>query len=256
MKFEHFIPCDALKPYVSSLVIHEAGEQAIYKVLPGTGVVMGFQFKGRLSLVQDQTTTPLSSSGVTGLTDRYKVFENSKDIGTVLVFFKEGGAANFFKVPVHELFKESVSLDNFMIRSELLVVEERIQEAKTDPQRIAVIEQFLLSQLRQVAPDKLVATALALIHQSKGTVRIAQLAQHLNISQSPLEKRFRQVVGTSPKKFASIVRMKHLLANFDDAKSSTELGFAAGFYDQAHFIKEFRAFTGQSPSSFSKSINR
>jgi AraC-like DNA-binding protein len=250
VRFDHFIPRGALKPFISTLAIQETEDVSEYSVLPDTGVVVGFQFKGRLSIVKEKDKTPLSTFGVSGITDRFKVFSNSKNIGTVLVFFKEGGAAHFFKTPIHELFRESVSLDNFLLRSELLVTEEQLCEAKTDAKRIEVIENFLLTQLRSVEPDKLVSTALALIHKSKGNIRISQLTKDLNISQSPLEKRFRSVVGTSPKKFAAIIRMKHALKSFQQNQSLTDLGYEAGFYDQAHFIKEFRTFTGQSPTSF------
>ena len=74
----------------------------------------------------------------------------------------------------------------------------------------------------------------------------------LHISQSALEKRFRQIVGASPKKFASIVRFKNTIKTYDQNKSLTDLGYEAGFYDQAHFIKEFKHFTGDSPETFFK----
>ena len=72
----------------------------------------------------------------------------------------------------------------------------------------------------------------------------------LHSSQSPLEKRFRQVIGTTPKKFAALVRFKNTLGNYKPQDSLTSLGYEAGFYDQAHFIKEFKNFTGESPENF------
>jgi len=137
-----------------------------------------------------------------------------------------------------------------MLRSELLILEEQLHEASTDKKKIKIIELFLLSRLREIPLDNLVLTALALIHKSKGAIRIKELAAQLHISQSPLEKRFRQVVGTSPKKFASIVRFKHTIQNYSPKQALTAIGYEAGFYDQAHFIKEFKHFTGETPESF------
>jgi AraC-like DNA-binding protein len=250
MKHESYIPCDILKPFVKTFSIHESTEENTYKVLPDTGVVMGFQYKGRLSRLAQDKETPLSISGVSGLTDQFKIFKNTAHTGTVLVTFMEAGAAPFFKQPIHEIFRESISLDNFLLCSELLLVEERLSEAKTDQARVEVVEQFLISRLRTREPDKLVLAALALIHKSKGTIRIGELLEQLYMSQSSLERRFRQEVGTSPKKFASIVRLKNTLAIYQPGNSFTELGYEAGFYDQAHFIKEFKAFTGDTPESF------
>jgi AraC-like DNA-binding protein len=252
MRFEHFLPCDQLRPFISFFAIQEAEEENIYRVLPDTSVVVGFQFKGRLSIIEDAHEGTLATSGITGLSDRYKTFKNSKDIGTVLVYFKETGASHFFKQPLHELFRESVSLENFLVRSELLVLEEQLYEAKTDHQRLRIVENFLIAQLKVTQPDKLVAAALAIIYKSKGNIRISELAKDLNMSLSPLEKRFRQTVGTTAKKFTSIIRMKHVVNNMKAQQSMPELAYQAGFYDQAHFIKEFKSFTGETPLTFFK----
>lgn len=250
MKFDTYIPSDILKPYVKLLAIQEAAEENTYNVLPDTGVVIGFQYKGKLSRLQNGQETALSISGVSGLADHSRTFKNSPDIGTILVFFREAGATAFFKQPLHELFRESVSLDNFMLRSELLCLEEQIAEAKKDLQRIAAVEHFLVSRMTSPEPDKLVLAALALIHKSRGNIRIKELTEQLHTSQSPLEKRFRKAVGASPKKFASIIRFKNAIQQYGKVSSLTELGYEAGFYDQAHFIKEFKTFTGDTPEKF------
>lgn len=254
MRFDTYLPCDTLKPFVKAFVISESSKESTYKVLPDTGLVIGFQYKGRLSQLKNESRIPLDSSGLTGLHDSFRIFTNSADTGSVLVYFKEAGAVPFFSQPIHELFRESVSLDNFVLRSELLILEEQLCEAKTDTAKISVVEQFLISRLQQPATDNLVLAALSLIHKTKGNIRIKELTEQLHTSQSPLEKRFRQVVGTSPKKFASIVRFKHTLQLFDPQYSLTELGYDAGFYDQAHFIKEFKNFTGETPETFFNAI--
>ncbi|HEY4206110.1 MAG TPA: helix-turn-helix domain-containing protein [Puia sp.] len=250
MRFNTYIPRDQLRPHIRQFVVTESAEKARYKVLPDTGVVMGFQYKGRLLQEKEGKINGLDVSGLTGIHDSYRLFTNSPDIGTVLVYFQEGGAAAFFKQPLHEMFRESISLDNFMLRSELLILEEQLCEARADIDKIAVLEDWLIERMRPVAPDPLVMQALALIHRTKGNIRIKELAAQLHTSQSPLEKRFRQVVGATPKKFASIVRFKHTLQQYNPQNSLTDLGYEAGFYDQAHFIKEFTAFTGETPEDF------
>ena len=112
------------------------------------------------------------------------------------------------------------------------------------------MENFLISKLNSNLPDLLVMSAISMIYKSKGNIRIKELLNELHISQSALEKRFRQVVGASPKKFASIVRLKNTISSYNRNKSLTDLGYEAGFYDQAHFIKEFKHFTGDSPETF------
>lgn len=250
MKFETYIPCDVLKPFIRSFIIQETTEASTYKVLPDTGVVIGFQYKGRLSRLEEGNESPLSISGISGLADHSRTFRNSPDIGTLLILFKEAGAAPFFREPLHELFRESISLDNFMLRSELLSLEEQLSEAVEDSKRISAVEQFLINRMSTADPDKLVLAALAIIHKAHGNIRIKDLMDQLHISQSPLEKRFRQAVGTSAKKFASIVRMKNAISQYNPANCLTDLAYEAGFYDQAHFIREFKTFTGDTPEKF------
>jgi len=252
MKFDSYLPADELKPYVKAIVISESETEQTYKVLPDTSMVIGFQYKGNLSYVNKDVEIPLSSSGITGLRDSFRIFKNSAGIGSVLVYFKEAGAVPFFNHPIHELFRESISLDNFMLKSELLILEEQLCEANSDNTRIAIIERFLISRMKETPPDSVVMTALSLIYKSKGTIRIKELTEQLNISQSPLEKRFRRAVGTSPKKFASIVRIKNIIQQYKQTDSLTEISYEAGFYDQSHFIKEFKTFTGNTPEIFFK----
>ncbi|MBB5396106.1 helix-turn-helix domain-containing protein [Mucilaginibacter sp. AK015] len=250
MKFDTYTPCEALKPFVKSFAISENAAAHTYKVLPDTGLVIGFQYRGKLSYLKYGSETPLASAGITGLRDSYRVFSNSANIGTVLVFFAEGGAAPFFNLPIHELFGESLSLDHFMLASELMVLEEQLCEAKADEGRIRLVERFLLQKMSHADPDPLVVAAVTLINRHKGNIRIRELLTILNTSQSPLEKRFRRVVGTSPKKFANIVRLKHTLQEHYQGQPLTDLGYQSGFYDQAHFIKAFKNFTGESPENF------
>ena len=228
----------------------ESDDEAEYSVLPGAGLVMGFQYSGRISSIHPDGQQLLAAAGISGMSDRYRIFRNNTCTRSVLVYFRAAGASPFFSVPLHELFRESMSLDNFVARAELLCLQERLYKAGSDRQRVNIVEQFLVNRLSTTSPDALVLTALDTIHKAKGNIRIAILAKQLHTSQSPLEKRFRKVVGTSPKKYACIVRLKHVLEIGKGKASLTEVGYEAGFYDQAHFIKEFRDFTGESPEQF------
>jgi methylphosphotriester-DNA--protein-cysteine methyltransferase len=130
------------------------------------------------------------------------------------------------------------------------VVLEKINEAKNDTERIAAVEEFLLSRLNQKAADDLVALAVNLIRQHGGNIKMTALAETLNISQSQFEKRFRKIVGSSPKKFASLVRLSSVTKAKPEKNGLINLGIDSGYFDQAHFIKDFKSFTGQTPEQF------
>ena len=252
MKFDKHFPIEKLKDYIKYYVVSENDVETEYKVFPTSGLVIGFQYKGQLSALKDKTYNKLTSAGVTGISDSYKVFKNSADIGTILVYFTEIGFMHFASHPANELFNLSLSLDDIFEKFKIDEVEEKLAKATTDKHRIKIVEQFLLTEFKSIQTDKLIVEAVKLIYQSKGTIRIKELNEKLFISESPFEKRFRKVVGTSAKKFASIVRFNSVLDSLKKAKSLTEICYENNFFDQAHFIKGFKMFTGDTPENFKR----
>ena len=252
MRFDKFIPTEQLKPYIKYFVVSENELENKYKVFPSSGLVIGFQYKGQLAAITENTENRLSSAGITGIADGFKIFKNTVDTGTILVYFTEIGFTHFASHPANELFNLSLSLDNIFDKKSIMEVEEKITTADTDNQRIKVVEQFLIAQLKDIETDKLIVEAVKLIYQTNGTIRIKELNQKLFISQSPFEKRFRKVVGTTAKKFASIVRFNAVLDNLNNAKSLIEICYENNFFDQAHFIKDFKQFTGDTPENFKR----
>ncbi|TKK64137.1 AraC family transcriptional regulator [Ilyomonas limi] len=252
MSFYKIIPTDELKPYIKHFAISESSQQHIYKVLPSTKLVIGFQYKGFLNSLGNNMQNTLATAGITGIQNSFKTFENTVVTGTVLVYFTETGFTYFSNLPAHELFNQSVSLDNIFEKNKIEEAEEKLSSAASHKDKTKIIEQFLLSQLKERKKDKLIVEAVKLIYQSNGLIRIKELTQKLFISQSPFEKRFRSLVGTTPKKFASIIRFNAVLNDLEKAKSLTDLCFEHNFFDQAHFIKDFKQYTGDTPESFKR----
>lgn len=87
----------------------------------------------------------------------------------------ETGFTHFASNPAHELYDLSLSLDDFFEKGKVREVEEKLASAITDKQRIKIVEQFLLSQLKEIHADQLIIEAVKLIYQSNGTIRIKEL---------------------------------------------------------------------------------
>ncbi|PJJ84291.1 helix-turn-helix transcriptional regulator [Mucilaginibacter auburnensis] len=239
MRFDVFFPSPQLMPYVKHIIISENEQASQYRVLPDTALVIGFQYRGALSYTDGTLQHKLSDAGITGLRDSSRTFLNTPNIGTVLVVLRENGAARLLKQNLHELFGESVSVEHFFSNSEFNQFKEQLVDAKDDATRISLTETFLISQLSHKPADQMVNAALQHIHQTGGTIRISELAKLLNTSASPLEKRFRQEVGASPKKFATIVRARNVLTAMEHG-NERYAEYLSAFYDQAHFIKAFK----------------
>lgn len=116
MKFDKHFPTEQLKPYIKYYVVAENELESEYKVFPSLGLVIGFQYKGQLATIKDNTESKLSTAGITGISDGYKIFKNSADVGSILIYFTEIGFAHFASHPANELFNLSLSLEIFLIK--------------------------------------------------------------------------------------------------------------------------------------------
>lgn len=250
MIYNTYQPVERLRPFIKYYALTETEAESTYKVFPTTGMVLGFQYRGQLAVIHDGSETPLYSAGITGISDAFKLFKNRHNTGSILVYFTETGFAHFATPPANELFNLSISLDHIFEKNLIAEVEEKLSLPQTDTERIIIVEQFFLSQLKEKEMDKLVIEAVKLIYQSRGTIRIKELGKRLFISQSPLEKRFRRTVGVSPKKFASIIRFNTVLDAMCGEKSLADICYENQFFDQAHFIKDFKQYTGETPDGF------
>ena len=175
MNIETHIPTELLKPFIKTYLIIESQDELVNRVLPDTSLAIAFRYKGQVNYITDCSRDGLPISVVSGLRKSVRLINYTRNTGNILVIFKEAGATAFFKEPLHELFEESVPLDNFI--PQVSIVEEQLAEARDNNQRITIVEQFLLSKLYDPRPDKLIAAAIQKINSAKGIIKIKELAQ-------------------------------------------------------------------------------
>ena len=250
MKLERFLPSPALAPFIREFLILESELAISSNAIPDTSVVMSFRYKGNVQKAEGERKESIPTSVISGLRKSSRVFHYSPATANLLVLFKEGGVNAFTKIPAHELFGISVPGENLFHASELHEVLERLAEAGTHRERIAIIEELFLAKISNHKPDLLIADAIRIIRQQNGLTRIKDLAASLYISQDAFEKRFRNQAGSSPKQYASIIRLRNLIKKYSTYPSLTDASYEAGYFDQSHFIKDFRLFTGHSPKEF------
>jgi len=253
MNIETYSPSESLKPYIKNYLVIESGEVLINRVLPDTSLVIAFRFKGQINYIDGNGMDVLPPSVISGLRKSVRLINYAKDTASFIIVFKETGAAAFFREPLHELWEDSVPLDNFIALQKISIIEEQLAEAMNNRQRVSLIETFLLARLYHPGADKFVSNALMAIHSSNGNVNIKNLADKLYISQDAFEKRFRKAIGASPKQLASIIRMRSVITTKLPLLRLSDIAYDAGYYDQPHFNRDFKLFTGQTPTDFFKS---
>lgn len=250
LTFARFTPGIALMPYIREYLIVETQDAIVNTLIPDTFMAMAIRIKGSTGFYAGNSFTTIPSGLISGLTDAARKVSYSAGSANLIIAFRDGGITAFSKVPAHDLFSQSISADDIFPRADLEEVTDKIREANTHEARIQVLETFLVNRLKRTTADPLIDTAVDIIRQHKGIIRIKDLATTLHISQDPFEKKFRARIGSSPKKFASITRIRNLINNYHSYSSLTDASYEAGFYDQSHFIREFRHFTGKTPRDF------
>lgn len=253
MHIENHLPCNELKPFIKTFTIIESESGMVNKILPEASLVMAFRFNGSIHYTQQCETAILPHAVISGIRKSPRIMDYAKNTSVLLIKFTTGGATAFFREPLHEMFEASIPLDDLLPKTELMLVEEQLAEAPDHTTRISIAERFLLSKLRPASPDILINYAIEKITSSHGTIRIRELLGDLPISRDPFEKKFRRLVGTSPKQYATLIRMRHVIDSYTSLSSLTDTAHTAGYFDQAHFIKDFKAFTGETPLAFFKS---
>lgn len=253
MTIEKFIPSIALLPFIREFMIIESELETGNTLIPDTSMVMAFRYKGTVLQKEGDTKDIFPSSVVSGLRRSARHLYYSKGTANLLVVFNEGGITAFSRIPAHEFFDRTLSSENLFGSGELSEMAERLAEAGSNQERIHLIGAFLRRKLIDRKADLLIANAIQSIKQQSGVIRIKDLATSLHISQDPFEKRFRTLVGSTPKQYASIIRLRNLIRKYPSYSSLTAASYEAGYFDQSHFIKDFRLFTGQTPKDFFKS---
>lgn len=249
MTLNTYLPTGFLRPFVKCYIIVDCDETVLNTMLPDTSLIMGFRYKGTTKYITDDLENSLPFAVVAGLRKSVQLMRDSDNTANLLVIFNAAGANAFIREPLHQLFGEITPLNDFSDFKELNEIEDKLCGAASDKKRIELVEQFLLSKLYNYKTDPLVSHALHIIKSHNGFVRVKDLADQLFISIDAFEKRFRQKAGASPKQICKIIRMNAAIQNLQNNKF-IETALEAGYYDQAHFAKDFKLFTGQTPTEF------
>jgi AraC-like DNA-binding protein len=242
-------PSPALASLVRTFTIVETDAEATRTLLPETGALLGVLYGGSAALIEHGQATVLPHVTLTCMRNTVRRMRTSAGGAVIVTSFHEDGAGVLFGMPMHPFFNEVIGADHFASAVDLEELRVAVAGATDLPARIRAMEQFLLARKPSGRRDSTILAAVRAMRVAHGTISIRSLAAGLGLSQDRLEKRFRQAIGTSPKQYCSILRLRYALSD-SRTRSLAELAVESGYYDQSHFIREFRAVTGEPPRKF------
>jgi len=252
MKIRFAQPHPLLSDYIERYWSWESENETPYNmphVAPGTGVDFYFHYQQPFN-VNYHGTLPVSHL-IYSAKQSCKILP-AGNIGFVAVRFRCAMFGNFAKMPLYEL-ADSYADAEAIWKLKGKQLENQITETPTFEERIELLEIFFLQQLdackKSVSVWKGVVDELYYKHED---VRLDQLAKELKITPRHFRRSFYDVSGMAPKRFQQLSRfkavLKQLLINNDT--NYLPIALEHGYFDQMHFIKEFKNFMGITPSSF------
>lgn len=256
MPFLVHAPPPALAPFVASLWHHEADGPWTHtreRVLPSGTMQLLINlhedelraWHGEHDLVLRRTR----GAALGGAGWRPVVIDTAEQQCIVGVSFKPGGAYPFFAAPADELRAQGVELDLLWGRDGA-VLRERLLEQADPAARLRVLAATLQARVvRPLTADPAIGHAIAALEHGDP---VAAIGERLGLSPRRLIDRFSAQVGLTPKRFARVRRFQRIIRALTrgDAPPWAELALACGYFDQAHFIHEFKEFSGLHPTAY------
>jgi transcriptional regulator GlxA family with amidase domain len=166
--------------------------------------------------------------------------------------FRPGGLHPFLEMPVSEL-NDAVEETSSIWRSKTRELRERLLAASSVDERFRVLDRELLVWGRgELEPDPCLAFALDRLVRLPGETSIRFLAEEVGLTQKRLVRAFEEKVGLKPKTLSRVLRFQTVVKRLESESrvSWSFLAQEAGYYDQAHFIRDFESLSGLSPSRY------
>ena len=256
--FRFYRPCPALSPYVRFYWTLHTAEALSALTFPTACLQLIFHVGTPLYV--PELAVSQSPMTISGQVDYPAHLCTRGETKMIVVVFQPYGFRAFFSVPVSELYNLEISGFDLGDRS-LEELAATIAECGNEETAVAQIENWLLTRLaalpeRDFYHIKRIRSVVDLL-LSTPSVTVREMAEAACLTVKQLERVFAATVGASPKVYARMVRFQRSLAlmqrGYGD-NSLTQIAYRCGYADQSHFIREFRQFSGHTPTSLRKSI--
>lgn len=258
MDYSTFEPSDDLKMFVEcywTLVNREQNPIEKQTIIPDGQMEMIFHY-GDLykQYMPDGSSILQPQCFVIGQLTRPLIIEPTGKTGIFSVRFRSTGFAPFTTLPIKVMENTAISLEKLFGKKGRQITQQILQ-ASTTTERIEYVEAFLSKQLRSKDTiNRIIKSVVETILTINGKISVNDLSRQLGVDRRQLERKFSSEIGLSPKQLIKTIRLQtafKMLLNKEFANLA-DLAYENDYYDQAHFIKDFKDFTGFTPKEFYK----
>lgn len=261
MEYEKYLPALALRNYVECYFIWRSparNQMLTVDTPPNAYTAIVFNLADRYSvLIDGEQEVKLPSCFISGQSIKNYSLKISSTIDQVGIVFKPTGLYHLFDLPLYEFTNTRVDLFD-VLKDKFPDIIEKLSEAKNAVVKKDIIENILLTILVKKSPelDGVDQGALQILDQF-GQICVGNLVDNAFMSRRKFERHFFKRVGLSPKYYARIRRYGYLCSLFAGQRNVNwdQVLYRVGYYDQSHFIKDFKEFSGLSPNQYLISNN-
>jgi AraC-like DNA-binding protein len=257
MAFYTLPPPPELRPFVRFFWVFElngirsADVPYVYRSMADGCPELLFHYKGLFREVPPTPSVGSSRLTLHAQSSRFARYQIQEDFGIFGAYLYPFATEALLGIPADALSDTETSLEG-LLGSPGRVLEERLLDCGTQWERHQILSGFLTAALRRRRPrGEAIHECVKKVIEQKGIVDISLLAQEQNLSARQFQRKFRKAAGYSPKRYTRILRFMEVASrDRADFSSLTALAYAHAYYDQSHFIHEFKAFSGYAPREF------
>ena len=249
--FQVIQPSALLSPYIKHywlMTINDAA-RSTERVIPTGMMSLMFHRGERIYSLTENQLQPRAFLCGQDMSYADLIYQGTIDM--IAVDFRPAGAKAFFKMPMIELFDQAVAVDT-LSDPQLIELEKRLSDANDPITCVSLIEQFLYHRLYQLETYNLKRINAVINALSSGEQNMEKLAATACLGYKQFKRIFADYIGANPKDYLRIVRFQkalHTLQTQPDIQFN-HLAYDCGYYDNSHLIKEFRQFSGYTPSEY------
>jgi AraC-like DNA-binding protein len=235
--YRQYPPIKSLESYVKFFYYFRSDETGAERILPiGTTEITLSRTNGEANIYVNNPAT-----------QSYFVNPNSLS-DLVGVCFQPWALNSLFHISQSEITDRKLPL-HYILNTPYRQLAMQIK-GKTDHFDIIQSIQNYLLDIRRKKEDGLIRDAIGFINQANGAIDIKTLHKRYLISERRFQQIFLSAIGMSAKKYCQLKRFHLTVTGLNSNSNLTELALRSGYYDQSHFIHEFKAFAGISPTGF------
>ena len=258
MQYQKFRPHESLSPFVECYFSWQSNaplEQELIVESPPSGFCSIVINSGSPYFLQNKKYKRLEvpQQFISGQAIySYQLFLNG-NIDMTGIVFKPAGLSTFWGLDSFEFTEERVDLFNVLTKDYVKTYVEKIRRVDETSEKVKLMEELLLYHFKLTKPEPdYIDKAANIIVDKWGMLNVQDLLTESCMSRRTFERRFFQKVGLSPKYYARVRRIGYVINHVIGKKKVNwaEVLYDAGYYDQAHFIKDFEEFTGRSPQQY------